>query len=88
MTKHFEEALRGTLAELVEMLAEREIKGEVVLVIDRAPAREIDAEDMEAALRDTLTRLPLKQATSEVAERYGAKKRDVYQLALALKAEE
>lgn len=88
LTKHFEEALRGTLAELAEGLAERELKGEVVLVIDRAPAREIDAGDMEAALREALARLPLKQAAAEVAERFGAKKRDVYQLALALKAEE
>ena len=88
LTKHFEEALRGTLAELAGVLAEREIKGEIVLVIDRAPEREIDEADMETALREALARLPVKQAATEVAERYGAKKRDVYQLALALKAEE
>ncbi len=88
LTKRFEEALRGTLTELAEVLAERQLKGEIVLVIEREQERVIDAGDMEAALRKALAEMPLKQAATDVAERFGAKKRDVYQMALALKAEE
>lgn len=88
LTKRFEEVLRGTLGDLAGDLAERQLKGEIVLVIDRAAEKAPDPEDMEAALREALAAMPVKAAAAEVAERFGAKKRDVYQMALALRAEQ
>ncbi|MFV0334254.1 MAG: 16S rRNA (cytidine(1402)-2'-O)-methyltransferase [Tropicimonas sp.] len=88
LTKRFEEILRGTLGDLAGDLAERQLKGEIVLVIDRAAEKAPDPEDMEAALREALAAMPVKAAAAEVAERFGAKKRDVYQMALALRAEQ
>ena len=35
LTKRFEEILRGTLADLSESLAGRDLKGEIVVVVDR-----------------------------------------------------
>lgn len=87
LTKRFEEALRGTLGELAERLAAQPVKGEIVLVVDRAGAVRVDDADIEAALRAAMEDVSLKQAAAEVAERFGSKKRDVYQMALALKDE-
>ncbi|SNT18761.1 16S rRNA (cytidine(1402)-2'-O)-methyltransferase [Tropicimonas sediminicola] len=87
LTKRFEEVERGTLADLSERLSERSLKGEIVLVIDRAQHREAAPEDVEAALREALGRLTVKEASSEVAGVYGLKRRDVYQMALQMKQE-
>ncbi|SDJ90214.1 16S rRNA (cytidine(1402)-2'-O)-methyltransferase [Aliiruegeria lutimaris] len=88
LTKRFEEALRGTLSELAEMLETRQLKGEIVLVVDRAGETQVDEADMEEALRAALEEMPVKQAAAEIAERFGARKRDVYQFALSLKDSE
>lgn len=88
LTKRFEEALRGTLSELAEILGERQLKGEIVLVVDRAGEKQVDEADMEDALREALDEMPVKQAAAEIATRFGARKRDVYQMALALKENE
>lgn len=85
LTKKFEEALRGTLEELVSELEGRQVKGEVVLVVDRPGETVPDESEMEAALLAALEEMSVKQAAVEVAERFGARKRDVYQMALALK---
>ena len=37
LTKRFEEVLRGTADEVAAMVSEREMKGEIVLLLDRAP---------------------------------------------------
>ena len=88
LTKRFEEASRGTLAALAERFAEVVPKGEIVVVIDRAGAPAApDAESVDAALDEALRRLPLKAAAAEVAARFGLKRRDVYQAALARKPE-
>ncbi|RYH08312.1 16S rRNA (cytidine(1402)-2'-O)-methyltransferase [Tropicimonas sp. IMCC6043] len=85
LTKRFEEVKRGTLGELVERLESKTIKGEIVLVVDRPAEVETDSADIEAALGEALGEMSLKQAAAAVAERFGASKRDVYQMALALK---
>ncbi|NDR55927.1 16S rRNA (cytidine(1402)-2'-O)-methyltransferase [Aliiruegeria sabulilitoris] len=88
LTKRFEEALRGTLSELSETLETRQLKGEIVLVVDRAGKQEVNEADLEDALREALDEMPVKQAAAEIAARFGARKRDVYQMALALKGSE
>ncbi len=83
MTKKFEEVLRGTLGELRDALADRSLKGEIVLVLDRGAAIVAD-ETMEDALRKALQTMTLKDAAATVAEAYGLPRRKVYQAALEL----
>lgn len=82
LTKRFEEVSRGTLAELAALFSEREVKGEIVLVIDRAPDGVVDAETVDAALDRALATMTVKDAAAMVAEAFGLPKRDVYQMAL------
>lgn len=82
LTKRFEEVTRGTLAELAAIFAERDVKGEIVLVIDRAAEGTTDAETVEAALDRALATMTVKDAAAMVAEAFGLPKRDMYQLAL------
>lgn len=84
LTKRFEEVVRGTLADLVLAFADRTIKGEVVLVVDRAPDRPADSAGVETALLLALTTHSLKDAAAMVAEATGTPRRSVYQVALKL----
>lgn len=85
LTKRFEEVVRGTVAEVSAALDGREVKGEIVLIIDRAGAVAVDAEAVDAALREALRTMRVKEASAAVAERFGLPRRDVYQAALKLK---
>lgn len=85
LTKRFEEVRKGTLRELEESLRDAPVKGEIVLLIDRAERVEVSETDLETALAVALEAMTVKDAAAEVAARYGLKKRDVYQMALAMK---
>jgi 16S rRNA (cytidine1402-2'-O)-methyltransferase len=87
LTKRFEEVTRGSLSELAETFADRAVKGEIVVLIDRAQAVQADAETVEDAVRQALSRLSVKDAAAEVAGRLGLARRDVYQLALKIAGE-
>ncbi len=84
LTKRFEEILRGTLSELSENLAGRDLKGEIVVVVDRADPVQADAQTVEDALREALKTLSSKDAAAQVAQAFGLTRRDLYQLALSL----
>jgi len=84
LTKRFEEVIRGTLAEVAEAISGREIKGEVVLLVDRDRAEPEDEGDLEAVLADALTRHSVREAVDLVATARGLPRRRVYQLALSL----
>lgn len=88
ISKKFEETVTGTLAELGKRYAELEPKGEIVLVVgppgEAPPAAE---EDVDAALRDALARLPAAKAAGEVAKRYGADRKALYARAMQIKDE-
>ncbi len=85
LTKRFEEVLRGPCAHVLAEISERSLKGEVVLVIGRAPAQVAEPADVETALQTALAEMPLKAAAAQVAARLGLPKREVYQLGLRLK---
>lgn len=87
LTKRFEEVRRGTLSDLVASCADTPIKGEIVVLVDRSRAPRFGPEDVEAALRDRLQRLSVKDAAAEVAEMLGLPRREVYQRALAMERE-
>jgi 16S rRNA (cytidine1402-2'-O)-methyltransferase len=86
LTKRFERTFRGSLAALAEQFSGEETKGEAVIVVagaaePSAPA----AEDWQAALVEAMANQPLRAAVDEVAARFGLKRKDVYDAALALR---
>ena len=84
LTKRFEEVTRGTLAELAATFADRSVKGEIVVVIDRAGKKVADPADIETALREALECHSTKDAATMVAQVHGLPRRQVYQIALKL----
>ena len=86
ITKHFEEAVTGTLSDLAARYADAPPKGEIVLVIAPPGAPEAaSAADADAALAEALTRLSTGQAASEVAKALGVDRKALYARALELK---
>ncbi|OHC46818.1 MAG: 16S rRNA (cytidine(1402)-2'-O)-methyltransferase [Rhodobacteraceae bacterium GWE1_64_9] len=88
LTKRFEEVTRGTLEEVRAAYDGRDVKGEIVVLIDRAPDRAVTPEDLDSALREALRAHRLKDAAALVSEAFGLPKREVYQRALQLAAEQ
>ncbi|GAB3194197.1 16S rRNA (cytidine(1402)-2'-O)-methyltransferase [Nesterenkonia suensis] len=90
LTKKHEEILRGTLGELAELLADREVRGEVVLVVGGAgdAVEEATAEELAAeVLRRVEAGVKLKVAAKEVAADRGISARELYDAALSLRGE-
>ena len=83
LTKPYEEVRRGGLAELADWAAEG-VRGEIVVVVGGAPAREVSADDALAEVqRLVASGTRLKDAAAEVAAQTGLSSRDLYQAALA-----
>lgn len=86
ISKKFEETVTGTLAELVQRYADAPPKGEIVIVVgppgEAEPAGEAE---IDAALKEAMTRLSASRAAAEVAATLGLARREVYERALALK---
>ncbi|MEO5805407.1 16S rRNA (cytidine(1402)-2'-O)-methyltransferase [Devosia sp.] len=88
LTKRFERVHRGALGDLATEFADAETKGEAVIVVGGAAEAAIAAAaDWKAVLADALADQPLRAAVDEVAENFGLKRKDVYDAALALKAQ-
>jgi len=87
ITKTFEETVTGTLAELATRYADAPPpKGEIVVVV--GPPGEADAPgeaDVDAALREAMSRLSPSRAAAEVAKELGLPKRAIYERAQQLK---
>lgn len=84
LTKIHESVMKGTCAEVIEMLKNEIVKGEFVIVIDKLI--EVD-EDID--VKEKLTELindgmSKKQAVKIVSDVYGLKKNDVYKESLEL----
>jgi 16S rRNA (cytidine1402-2'-O)-methyltransferase len=88
LTKKFEEITRASLDDLTASFAEREVKGEIVIVVDRAAECEVREEDIREVLVELLERHSVKEAAGMVAERFEMSKRDAYQLALKMQEQE
>ena len=90
LTKLYEEVRRGTLPDLAAHYAEAgPPRGEVVLVIGPPGEEATPGEaDVDALLREALTRLSVRDAAADVAARTGQHKRTVYARALELQREE
>jgi 16S rRNA (cytidine1402-2'-O)-methyltransferase len=89
LTKRFERTHRGALTELAKHFDAEDTKGEAVIVVAGAPEPAAPAEaDWQAALAESMVDQPLRAAVDEIAARYGLKRKEVYDAALALKAAE
>lgn len=90
LTKLHEETARGTLAELIKWSESKQMRGEIVIVLEGAGAPEAEqAEDLtDLVLELTEGGIRLKAACAQVAEAHGVSKRDLYQAVLDLKNQE
>lgn len=88
LTKKFEEVTRGTLAEVAEATNKRTVRGELVVLVGRTGAIQIDEVDVEVALRRAMETMRVKDAATAVAGALGLPRRQVYQSALRLKEDE
>lgn len=88
LTKLHEETWRGTLAEAVAWTAEREPRGEIVIVLAGAPAPEPASDDeVTSAVRARLDAGDsAKDAAAAVARSLGVPKRTAYDIATRLRA--
>ncbi|MFZ5962299.1 16S rRNA (cytidine(1402)-2'-O)-methyltransferase [Thalassococcus sp. BH17M4-6] len=87
LTKKFEEVRSGTLAELAAELADQPVKGEIVVLVGRGAAPEATADEVDAALREALSTLSVRDAADQVSSALGLSRRPIYQRAMALRAE-
>jgi 16S rRNA (cytidine1402-2'-O)-methyltransferase len=89
LTKRFERVHRGSLSELAASFAGTETKGEAVIVVAGAAAPTApDAADWQETLLKAMADQPLRAAVDAVSAQYGLKRKEVYDAALALKAQE
>ena len=88
LTKLHEEVLRGSLAEVAELVGAREVRGEVVLVLDGASRPVLDGSLVRTALAERLgAGASLRDAVADVVGDLGVTHREAYEMALALRAE-
>jgi 16S rRNA (cytidine1402-2'-O)-methyltransferase len=86
ISKRFEETVAGRLSGLAARYSEAPPRGEIVIVVGPPLEAEAPADaDVEAAIREAMTRLSPSRAAAEVAGRLGLPRRQVYEQALKLK---
>lgn len=86
LTKHFEEFRRGSIGELAASARADPPRGEIVLVVGPPPERIAGDDDLEALLVAALETQGAGRAAAEVARLTKRPRKEVYALALRLKA--
>ncbi len=84
LTKLYEEAVRGSLAELADDPRCDAPKGEIVIVIGPGEVEVASAADADAALAEALTRLPPGEAAAEVSKALNLPRKPLYKRALEM----
>lgn len=84
VTKIHEEFLRGRISEVIGKVSQREIRGEVTLIIEGCSDVKPPSEE---ALREEIAKLKgegmrVKEIAEIIGEKYGYSKREIYQLAM------
>jgi 16S rRNA (cytidine1402-2'-O)-methyltransferase len=90
ITKLHEEVVRGTVSELSEAFATRDVMGEIVVVLEGTrDTTVISDSDLRAALREQVAAgASTRDAVTYVEETLGVSHRLVYQMALELRADD
>ena len=86
LTKKFEDIKRGSLKELSEIYLDKNVKGEVVLLVAGAGNTVIDRSEIEQHVKDALKSMSVKDSAEAVAMAFNVPRRDIYQLALQIKS--
>lgn len=87
LTKRFETFERGSLKNLASRMADRQIKGEIVILVGPPEEKpEAEASDLDALLLEALADMPVSAAAKKVAKATGLDRNEVYKRALDLKA--
>ena len=84
LTKLYEEAVRGTLAELAADPRCDAPKGEIVVVVGPGEVEVASAADADAALAEAMTRLPPGEAAAEVSKALNLPRKPLYKRALEM----
>lgn len=84
LTKKFEEVWRGNIAELATKADQMQPKGEIVILIDRQEILAPSTDIIDQHLRIALSKMSLRDSVLEVSQALGAKRRDVYQIAISI----
>ena len=85
LTKKFEQIISGTLGDLYALTQKENLKGELVVLIDRPLSTSLTDTDIRAQLSLVLDKMSLKDACNFVAAAHGLSKRYVYSLALSIR---
>jgi 16S rRNA (cytidine1402-2'-O)-methyltransferase len=85
LTKMHEELSRGSLADLAREWSGREVRGEIVVVVEGADVREVTAVEVRAAVTAALSSgRSVKDAASDVSTQLGVSRRIAYDAALEI----
>lgn len=85
LTKHYEETIRGDMEHLLKVLDERELKGEMILVIEGATETKEEYDIKEELEYFMNLGLSSKDAIKAVVDKTGLSKNEVYKESLKLK---
>lgn len=87
VSKIHEEFLRGSIEQVLTQLAEREVKGEITLVVRGAGGQaQVSEEELIAQIRRMAEEgIGVKQISELLGERHQVAKREVYRLALSIR---
>lgn len=85
ITKVYEEHLTANAEELISILKDRDLKGEIVFLVSPPGEQNKENVDVEKLLKSAMRTLSLKDAVAEISSSYNLKKKDVYNVALELK---
>ena len=86
ITKKFEHTKRGSLMELSEFYSDKNVKGEIVLLVAGAGSTVIDRNELEQYVKEALKSMSVKDSAEAVAIAFNVPRRDIYQLALQIKS--
>ena len=84
LTKLFEEIFKGSTNECLSHFSSKDIKGEIVLIIEGQSNFKFDEKDAKSLLVEHLTTMSLKDAVEEVSRSTKISKKIVYKLALEI----
>src|ERR1043166_4928594 len=84
VTKLHEEFLRGSVSELIQQIDDREIRGEVTLVISGARGEnQVSVDQLKSEIEELRSKgMRVKEIAEVLGERYSLAKRELYRIAL------